>query len=76
MGIRISETQIRLLRELPLRKLVIAFDNDEAGELGKKKLKEKLGMEKLLYAIQFPEGVKDVNDMTDEQISNHEITLF
>lgn len=73
MGAQPGINQIKLLRRMPILKKVMAYDNDEAGMFGMRKLEKGLGtMHRLLY----PEGVKDINAMTEEQFLNREVTLF
>lgn len=61
MGSHASPTQIQMLRRLPIRKFIFALDNDTAGREGIEKLKDELGLHKVLYRLELPEGVKDVN---------------
>lgn len=75
MGANITEAQVKLLRELPVRKFISALDNDKAGSEGHEKLKRLLGDIKLIFRLKFPEDVKDVNAMNAEQFSNREIYL-
>lgn len=76
MQARPTEKQIELLRDLPIRKYVIATDNDHAGDEGAEKISEQLGDKKILYRVKFPSGVEDINEMTDEQIVNLKSHIF
>lgn len=76
MGARATERQIELMKMLPVRKYVIALDNDEAGEKGSQYLKEKLNDEKVLFRLNYPENAKDVNDLTEKQINSRKISIF
>ena len=61
--------QFKQLRDLPCRELVLATDNDEAGSDARtrirKYIKNKLIME--YDYSSYPEGAKDLNDLTFEQ---------
>ncbi len=66
LGATLGKNQIDLLRKYALS-IILAPDQDEAGS----KLEEKLSNglpEKQISKISFPDGVKDIGDMTDEQI--------
>lgn len=67
-----SVKQMSILRRLPCRKYILATDNDEAGRsarrLIKKAIKNKLITE-FAYSS-YPEGAKDIGDMTKEQFDN------
>lgn len=76
MGARATAQQVELLQKLPVRKMVIALDNDSAGHKGADFLKDHLKTNKLLYRLQFPENVKDINDMTEKQINNRQEIIF
>ncbi len=56
-----SKAQLQLLRDLPVRTLVLAYDNDEAGEQFKKRVHQKIAR-KIIYEMVFPPGAKDLND--------------
>lgn len=58
-----TQAQIKLLRDLPVRKIISAYDNDKAGEEGTARLKKYLGQTKVLYRVKFPKNVKDINEM-------------
>lgn len=70
MGARVTDTQLQLLKKSSIRKFVLALDNDEAGQRGIDFIKDHLKDNKILYRLIFPEGVNDINDMTNEQIEN------
>lgn len=58
--------QVKLLRELPIRKFISGLDNDEAGEKGTAKLKAALP-DKLLYRYLFPENKNDLNEFSESE---------
>jgi len=45
-----------------LKKIIIAVDNDEPGNLLKEELARRIGKEKCFY-VEYPEGCKDANDV-------------
>lgn len=65
MGARITERQAELLRELPIRKIISALDNDKAGNEGHVKLSRML-TNKVLYRYEFPFDKKDINELPQE----------
>lgn len=64
-----SSSQIRELKELPIRKYILCTDNDSAGEKARAMLKEAL-QNKLLTEIRFPQNRKDVGECTRDEIDN------
>lgn len=70
--------QLRLLERCPVRKYIVALDNpliDEAGRKGATKVADYLGRTKLINYLKYPEGVKDSNEMNDEQLEHPEIVI-
>ena len=77
MGALPTNIQLNLLAKLPIRKYVIGLDNplvDEAGKKGSIRIAETLGKTKLINYLKFPEGVKDINEMTPDQFLNREVS--
>lgn len=68
-GCLFSELQVKQLKMLPTRKLVLALDNDVAGRKGAEKLKS-LVTNKLIVTVELPKGRKDIGECTDEEIKN------
>ena len=64
-----SELQFKQLRELPVRKLILATDNDKAGQQAREKIKKNVP-NKLFTEIDFPQGIKDIGECTAEEIKN------
>lgn len=64
-----SHDQIKTLKELPIRKYILAFDGDTAGRRAEKWFRESLQDTKLVRAYHLPEG-KDINDLTQEEFLN------
>lgn len=54
--------------KLPCRKIITAFDGDEAGYLATQKFKKYVN-NKLIKSFDMPEG-KDVNDLSESQFNN------
>lgn len=66
-----SESQYKLLKNLSVRKLILALDPDDAGRRGTEKLKRNLKGYKLITEYVIPEG-KDINDLSLEEFLNLE----
>ena len=64
-----SEAQYRQLQQLPVRKLVLATDNDKAGDRARAELRWRV-RNKLITEIFFPEDIKDVGECTPAQIDH------
>lgn len=60
-----TELQFKQLRELPCRKLILATDNDKAGMKARERIRKNV-KNKIITEYQFPDGVKDLNDLKDE----------
>lgn len=69
LGANVSISQIRLL-ERYFNNIVLVADNDEAGNIMKDKLIEKLGS--LVSIIKIDKKYKDIGDMDDEAIRSIE----
>ena len=68
-GCLFSEYQLKLLKELPTRKLILALDNDKAGKDGADKIRKAI-KNKLITQVVIPDGYKDIGELSDEQIQN------
>ena len=66
-GCLFSEYQIKQLEELPVRKLILALDSDDAGRKATEKLKKRI-KHKLITEVVLPKGRKDIGECTDEEI--------
>lgn len=64
-----TERQYAQLRALSCRKMITAFDNDEAGNRATVKFKEHLKDSKIVTHYELPIN-KDVNDLTKEEFDN------
>lgn len=60
-----TELQFKQLRELPCRKLILATDNDKAGMKARGRIRKNV-KNKIITEYEFPDGVKDLNDLKDE----------
>ena len=69
LGANVSNSQIKLLEKY-FTNVVLIADNDEAGNIMKDKLVEKLGS--LVTTIRLDKKYKDIGDMEDEEIKNLE----
>ena len=66
LGATLGKNQIELLRKYSTG-IVLASDQDQAGMELERKLYNSL-KEKHITKIAFPDGIKDIGDMSDEQI--------
>jgi DNA primase catalytic core len=59
-----TENHFKLMEENSTRKVIIAYDNDEAGKIASLQLKEELGKEGFTHVeiLTLPEGIKDINE--------------
>lgn len=64
-----NSLQFKQLRDLPCRHLILATDNDEAGQQARKRIKKNV-KGKLFTEIEFPKGIKDIGECIKEQIQN------
>ena len=62
-----SELQYAQLRQLPCRHLVLATDNDKAGQSARHKIRQNVN-NKIFTEIIFPDGVKDIGDLGKEKL--------
>lgn len=70
--------QYALLRNLPVRKLIKALDNDAYGKDAMVKLTQEMKGEKLLFDFAYPRGKKDMNELTYAEFirADKEISLI
>ena len=61
--------QLKALEALPCRKLIIATDNDEAGQKARERIKGFV-KGKIITEYVIPDGKKDLNDLTKEEFEN------
>lgn len=73
---QLTPVQISIIKQIPVRKIVSAYDNDEAGKKATAKLFKLLGNSKIQYRLIFPEYAKDLNDIKAEDWENLESKLY
>lgn len=61
-----SDLQLKQLRELPVRKLILALDNDKHGQQAKERIRYKV-KNKLITEYEIPNGKKDINELTKDE---------
>lgn len=60
-----SVNQYEILRRLPVRKYILATDNDNAGMLARQRLRRELSQAKIITEYIFPPGYKDFSDLQE-----------
>lgn len=66
-----SDLQFKQLRELPCRKLILATDNDDAGQKARRVIKKKV-TNKIITEYILPKDRKDINELSKEEFDNLE----
>jgi len=64
----ISKEQILLLHRLRIKKIILFLDNDSAGQAGNAHAYKLLRNDFIMYKVEYPEGAKDPQDLTRQQI--------
>lgn len=64
----VSKAQLEKLKLLSAKKIILMLDNDKAGESGCQKLYDKLKGSFAFERCEFPNGKKDVQDCSKEEI--------
>ena len=64
-----NELQFRQLREMQCRKFILCTDSDEAGMKARSRIKKNV-RNKIITQYVLPEGRKDANDCTPEELLN------
>jgi len=67
MGSSASKAQLRVLYNLHVPIVVLALDNDSAGRRGAARILKDFQRDQIFYAFQYPTGVKDINEMSEDQ---------
>lgn len=70
-----TDTQYEQIRRSPIRKLICAFDPDDAGNRAARRFYDALKDCKVITRFVLPKG-KDVNDLTKEEFDNLEEFYF
>ena len=65
-----NELQFQQLRNLPCREIILATDMDERGLAARERIRKNMNGTKLIAEYFFPEGRKDANDCTKEELLN------
>ena len=65
-----NELQFKQLRDLPCRKLILATDNDDAGQSARKRIRENLQNRKIISEYILPTNRKDINELSKEEFEN------
>ena len=68
-GCLFSDKQIHALENLPTRKLILALDNDIAGQVAAEKLRKRVHNKIITNAV-IPSNRKDIGECTDDEIIN------
>lgn len=63
-----NELQFKQLRELPCREIILATDMDERGLAARERIRKNMKNTKIIAEYFFPEGRKDANDCTKEEL--------
>jgi DNA primase len=71
-----TDNQFRLLKEMPIRKFILALDNDEAGQNAIQRLKRILNKHQLLFTYELPSGKKDINELEQDEFLSLTPKLF
>ncbi len=66
----LTRNQTKLLIKCPAKMLIIATDNDKAGQRIKQEIIYRLAGFKYIKELVFPPGRKDVNEFTEEELKN------
>ena len=65
---QISRAQLEILKSLDVKTIILCLDNDKYGEAGCKKLYDNLKGNFVFKKVIFPEGKKDVQECTKEEL--------
>lgn len=65
-----NELQFKQLRKLPCREIILATDMDERGLAARERIRKNMKNTKIIAEYFFPEGRKDANDCTKEELLN------
>ena len=65
-----NELQFKQLRNLPCREIILATDMDERGLAARERIRKNMKNTKIIAEYFFPEGRKDANDCTKEELKN------
>ena len=74
-GCLYNRLQMSQLEQLPTRHIVLALDNDVAGQVAAEKLKKRV-TGKMVTRVVLPKGRKDIGECTNEEIQQLEEKLL
>lgn len=66
-----TQEQFKQLSQLPCRKLILGTDNDEAGQTARTRIRYNI-KNKLITEFQFPDGKKDINELSEDEFNSLE----
>ncbi|OYD08580.1 toprim domain-containing protein [Paludifilum halophilum] len=66
-GAKFSKEKAALIKRSPLRKLVIAADNDMTGQALEEQIIKRLSGQVGLWRVRLPKGYKDLNDVKEPE---------
>lgn len=66
-----NELQFKQLEHLPCRELILATDNDEAGQKARTRIRANV-RNKIITEYILPQGKKDINELTKEEFDTME----
>ena len=61
-----NDLQFKQLSDLPCRVLILATDNDEAGQRARERLRRNI-KGKIIKELVLPDGKKDINELTKDE---------
>lgn len=68
-----NKYQFEQIKQLPVRKIILGFDGDEAGDKAAERFKKNV-TNKIVHQYEIPRG-KDINDLTKEEFDNLRILI-
>lgn len=68
LGASVSEAQLDLIEKSGVKQVILALDNDSAGENGCKKFYEKAKRRFVFKRLVYPENKKDMQELTKEEL--------
>jgi DNA primase len=67
---KLHKAQVDILHKLGVKRVILFFDNDEAGYSGMESAYKLLRDEFIVYRIMYPEGKNDPAELSKEEIEN------
>ena len=69
-----TSSQFEELNKMSCRKFILATDNDEAGLKARERIRKNL-KNKIIMQVVFPQGRKDINELTEDEVRNLEVVF-